>query len=64
VSASILRRYICQNPVCRKEIELACIPNEKGEIPQCSCGGKMKGVYSKPVVRKVSKGEIANPSSR
>lgn len=64
MSASILRRYICQNLVCRKETEVGCAFHEKGAIPQCSCGGKMKRVYSKPGLRRLSKAEIADLSAR
>jgi hypothetical protein len=43
-------RYICQNPVCRKEFEGPKDPGSEGSTnPRCSCGSETRKVYSKPL---------------
>ncbi len=55
-------QFICQSSVCRRQREMEIpIPSEGGPIsnPRCICGSEMKRVYSKPVVRELSKAEAA-----
>ena len=51
-------KFICQSLVCRREIEIeSSVGGYSQELarPQCICGEKMKRVYSKPVLRELSK---------
>ena len=46
-------KFICQSLVCRREIEIeSSLGGYSQELdnPQCTCGAKMKRVYSKPVL--------------
>jgi hypothetical protein len=46
-------KFICQSLVCRREIEIkSSVGGYSQELgsPQCTCGAKMKRVYSKPVL--------------
>jgi hypothetical protein len=55
-------QFICQSSVCRRQREMEIpIASERGQIsnPRCICGSEMKRVYSKPVVRELSKAEAA-----
>jgi len=55
-------QFICQSSVCRRQREMEIpIASERGQIsnPGCVCGSEMKRVYSKPVVRELSKAEAA-----
>jgi len=51
------KRYRCQNPNCRNEIEMMTNSGEEDSNPWCHCGAKVKKVYSKPVFRELSRVE-------
>lgn len=55
-------RFVCQSSVCRREIEVepSVVHHKPGQTtnPRCICGSIMKKVYSKPVLRKLSKAEV------
>ena len=50
--------YRCQNPNCRAEVESSSVSIPKSANPTCSCGAPMKKVYTKPVVREMSREEV------
>lgn len=54
------RKYICQNPACRKEIEkVNDLGSEEDTNPRCSCGAETKKVYSKPILRELTETEAS-----
>jgi len=50
----LVRRYRCQNPDCRAEIEMTNASSEASTMPKCSCGAPMKKVYSTPVFKELN----------
>jgi hypothetical protein len=48
------QRYICQNPLCRSEIEVTRASAEASGNPICCCGAEMKKPYTSPVFRELS----------
>lgn len=53
-------RFVCQSSFCRREIEIEPSMGHKPSQttnPRCICGSMMKKVYSKPVLRELSKAE-------
>jgi hypothetical protein len=55
-------RFVCQSASCGLEIEVEPSPpsggiSELSGNPRCSCGSETKRVYSKPVLRELSRAE-------
>ena len=51
-------QFVCQSSSCGREAEIeTSLGNGAGQVsnPQCTCGAKMKRVYSKPVLRELPK---------
>ena len=51
------QRYRCQSPNCRDDIDVMKNSRQEDSDVLCPCGGKMKKVYSNPVVRELSEVE-------
>ena len=57
---SLRERFVCQSAACRREIEVERLLDQgagQSLTLRCTCGGMMKKVYSKPVLREVSRDE-------
>ena len=50
-NVSTTGKFICQNPACRKLVPLH-EPEDPRIPPLCACGGALKRVYERPMVRK------------
>ena len=60
VLVRLREQYVCSSATCRREIEIEIPPGHKvGETqnPRCTCGSKMKKVYSAPVFRELTSAE-------
>jgi hypothetical protein len=59
-------RYVCMSKTCRKEMEIEtsgnCKDREAAAAQTCTCGAKMKMVYSTPHLFKLVKTESVVPT--
>jgi len=46
-------RYVCQNPLCKSEIEVTRPSTDTARNPTCGCGGPMKKPYRRPQFREL-----------
>lgn len=46
-------RYVCQNPLCKSEIEVTRPSTDTARNPTCGCGGPMKKPYRRPQLREL-----------
>src|SRR5260221_8587442 len=55
MTMNVGRRYRCQNPDCRYEIEAIKTSTQAGSNPRCCCGAELKKPYTKPVLKMLDK---------
>jgi hypothetical protein len=52
------QRYICSNPQCRCEMQERAAPGpEPTTNPHCICGSRMKKLYQRPTLSKLTAAE-------
>jgi hypothetical protein len=56
MTSTLDQRYRCQNPACRAEIEIEMTDDlsDASTMPKCSCGARMKKVYTTPVFKELN----------
>lgn len=47
-------RYVCQNPLCKCEIEITRASIDTNGTPKCACGSPLKKPYRSPAFRELA----------
>ena len=53
------QKYVCPSKFCRREIEIDLSLGVVAKSPRCTCGTKMKKVYTTPVLFKLNWTEVS-----